>query len=60
MNTLPGEQFVGGEIDFLIDWRITSDLNVDFRYGIFIPGEAMPDGEDDPRHFFYIGMTYGF
>jgi hypothetical protein len=60
VGTIPGEEFLGGEIDLLLDWRITSDVVANIRYGIFIPGEAMPDGEDDPRHFFYAGVTYGF
>jgi hypothetical protein len=54
------DTFVGGEIDFYLDWRIKSDLFFNTRYGFFIPGEAMPEGEDDVRHFFYTGITYAF
>jgi hypothetical protein len=52
--------FVGGEIDFYVDWRITSDISASLRYGVFLPGDAMPDGEDDARHFIYGGVTYAF
>lgn len=54
------DNFVGGEIDVFVDWRLTSDLGANLRYGVFLPGDAMPDEEDDPRHFFYAGVTYAF
>ena len=52
--------FLGGEIDLFLDWRITSDLNAHVRYGVFLPGNAIPSGEDDPRHFLYAGLGYAF
>ena len=52
--------FIGGEIDFVVDWQVTSDINASLRYGLFLPGDAMSDGEDDPRHFFYMGVSYAF
>jgi hypothetical protein len=52
--------FLGGEIDLFLDWRITSDLNAHVRYGVFLPGDAIPSGEDDPRHFLYAGLGYAF
>ncbi len=52
--------FVGGEIDLAFDWRFRSDLSFTVRYGIFLPGDAMPADEDDPRHFAYAGVTYAF
>ena len=52
--------FVGGEVDLMLDWRITSDVSLGLRYGVFIPGEAIPDDEDDVRHFVYAGVTYAF
>lgn len=55
-----GENFVGGEIDLFLSWRILSDLMFDVRYGLFLPGDAMPSGEDDPRQFIYLGVTYAF
>jgi hypothetical protein len=54
------ETFVGGEIDIGAEWRISSDISVDLRYGVFLPGDAMLDGQDDPRHFFYLGVLYAF
>lgn len=52
--------YVGFEIDFFIDWRITSDLFATVRYGAFFPGEAIPDGQDERRDFLYVGVTYAF
>lgn len=54
------ETFIGGELDFAVDWRITSDLSASLRYGIFLPSDAIPDCQDDPRHFVYAGVTYAF
>ncbi|HWB18743.1 MAG TPA: alginate export family protein, partial [Phycisphaerales bacterium] len=53
-------RFVGGEVDFFFDWRVTSDVYVNLRYGIFLPGDAMPEDQDDARHFVYAGFTYAF
>lgn len=60
LATIPGEGFIGGEIDLFMDWRIMSDLLFSVRYGAFFPGDAMPAGQDDIRQFFYVGMTYAF
>ena len=54
------DTFVGGEIDLAFDWQITSDFSTSLRYGLFLPGDAMPDGEDKPRHFLYAGVMYEF
>ena len=54
------DTFVGSEIDLFLDWRISSDVNAHLRYGIFLPGDAMPSGQDDPRHFLYVGLGYAF
>jgi hypothetical protein len=54
------DTFVGGELDFAVDWRLTSDLSASFRYGLFLPGDAIPGCQDDPRHFVYAGVTYAF
>ena len=54
------ETFIGGELDFAVDWRITSDLSASLRYGLFLPSDAIPDCQDDPRHFVYAGVTYAF
>ncbi|MHC4830626.1 MAG: alginate export family protein, partial [Planctomycetota bacterium] len=50
--------FVGGEIDLSLDWQILSDVTATMRYGMFIPGEAIPNDRDHLRHFFYVGLTY--
>jgi hypothetical protein len=54
------DTFVGGEIDLYLDWRLASDVNAHVRYGLFLPGDAMPADEDDPRHFVYAGLSYAF
>lgn len=54
------DTFVGGEIDFALDWRITSDVSATLRYGVFLPGDAIPCCQNDPRHFAYAGVTYAF
>ncbi len=59
-TTTGGERFLGAEFDFFVDWQIYSDLSLDVRYGLFIPGDAMPAGNDDTRHFFYAGLNYAF
>lgn len=59
-RTEMGESFVGGEFDLFMSWRILSDLSLDLRYGVFLPGDAMPDTEDDVRQFIYTGVTYAF
>ncbi len=61
LNVSPtADTFVGSEIDLFLDWRISSDVNAHLRYGIFLPGDAMPSGQDDPRHFLYVGLGYAF
>ena len=47
-------------MDWKIDWRIMTDVNFNFRYGVFFPGSAMPNGFDDIRHFVYGGLSYAF
>ncbi len=56
--TVAGESFIGGEVDLMLDWTLTSDLNLLVQYGIFLPGDAMANS--DPLHFFYVGFSYGF
>ena len=56
--TVAGESFVGGEFDLMLDWQLTSDLNLLLQYGIFLPGDAMVNS--DTLHFFYVGFSYGF
>lgn len=54
----PGEGHIGFEFDLVIDWRLVSDVTLELRYGIFVPGSAFP--ESDPRHFLYMGVSYAF
>lgn len=58
--TTVGERFLGAEFDFFVDWQLASDLSLDVRYGLFLPGDAMPAGNDETRHFFYAGVNYAF
>ncbi|MGQ0614951.1 MAG: alginate export family protein [Planctomycetaceae bacterium] len=58
--TMPGEGFLGTEVDLLLDWEVLSDVYVEMRYGIFLPGKSGVFPEIDPRHFFYLGVSYGF
>ena len=54
------DRWIGWEMDWKIDWRIMTDVNFNFRYGVFFPGSAMPNGFDDIRHFVYGGLSYAF
>jgi hypothetical protein len=56
-----GSNLVGSEYDLNIDWRVFSDLNVSFRYGVFVPNTPLfTDTESQPRQFIYVGATYAF
>ena len=60
-TTLGGSNLVGSEYDFNVDWRIYSDVNMSLRYGLFVPNNAVFGAtEDEPRQFFYVGVTYAF
>jgi hypothetical protein len=58
VTTLPGQSYVGLEVDLILQWQLYSDVSFDVQYGIFIPGEATAGS--DPRHFLYAGVSYGF
>lgn len=49
---------IGSELDFLIRWRIFSDLGFYLNYGVFFPGKAYLD--DAARNFISAGVTYSF
>ncbi len=51
--------FLGVEADAYINYRVTSDLGITLRYGVFVPGSAI-SGERDTRHFFLVGVTLAF
>jgi len=60
--TVPGgSNLVGGEVDAILDWRLSSDVNLNLRYGIFMPNSSVFfPGEGGARDFFYVGVTYAF
>jgi hypothetical protein len=50
--------YLGWEMDYYANWRITSDLSWTTRFGTFFPGEAFSDRTT--RTFFLVGMTWSF
>jgi hypothetical protein len=50
--------FLGWEMDYFANWRLTSDLSWTIRYGLFFPGEAYSD--ESCRYFFLTGLTWSF
>ena len=58
---LTGSNLVGGEVDATLDWRISSDVNLNLRYGLFMPNSSVFfQGEGKARDFMYAGVTYAF
>ncbi len=53
-----GRRFVGWECDLRADWRITSDVSFNFRYGLFVPNGGSP--VQGLRQFVYGGISYAF
>ena len=54
------DRFVGWECDLKLDWRITSDVSFNFRYGLFVPNGGVPEPIDQVRQFVYGGISYAF
>ena len=52
------EGYVGWEMDYFINWRLSSDLSWTIRWGTFFPGGAYSD--DSTRHFLFSGITWSF
>lgn len=50
--------YLGWEMDYFANWRITSDLAWTIRLGSFFPGQAFSDRTS--RTFFMTGITYSF
>jgi hypothetical protein len=50
--------YLGIEPDLFVNWNVLEDVILTLRYGVFFPGEAIPDR--DPRQFFYAAVTYSF
>lgn len=57
--TVSGSRFLGGEVDFYLNWRLTSDLSFNARYGVYFPGEAIL-GSKDTRYFVSAGLVLSF
>ena len=58
-TTTTGQQFLGFEPDFYLNWQVTSDVTLAVRYGVFFPNaSAFPN--DEERHFFFAGVTFAF
>ncbi len=53
------DMFLGVEADFFMNWRVTSDLSVVARYGVFFPSDTLQT-ETDTRHFLFLGATLSF
>ncbi|QNN23447.1 alginate export family protein [Planctomycetales bacterium ZRK34] len=53
------DRYLGFETDIFAAWRITSDIALNIRYGVFFPGEAIVT-DHDARHFVYTGVSYSF
>ncbi|TVQ60743.1 MAG: autotransporter outer membrane beta-barrel domain-containing protein [Phycisphaerales bacterium] len=51
--------YLGVETDFSVNYRITSDLAVTGRAGLFFPGDAITSGSH-VRQFIFAGVTLSF
>ena len=58
-ETTSSHDHLGWESDIYVNWRITSDLAVAVRYGVFFPGRAI-ETDTDERHFLFTGVTLSF
>jgi len=50
----------GFEMDYFCNWRLTSDLALTVRYGVFYPGNAYDGGDKSGRQFLYSGLVFSF
>jgi hypothetical protein len=50
--------YLGWEMDYYTNWRLTSDLSLTVRYGAFFPGDAFSD--QTTRTFLLTGLTWSF
>lgn len=52
------ESYLGTELDFSLNYAVTSDLSLTARYGVFFGGDAITAA--DTRHFVFVGLTLSF
>lgn len=58
---LGGSNYIGAEVDLSIEWRLMSDLDLNLRYGIFMPNpDVFFNGQSSARDFVYAGVTFAF
>jgi hypothetical protein len=50
--------YVGWEMDYFANWRLSSELSWTLRWGTFFPGDAFSDRGS--RHFLFTGLTWSF
>lgn len=50
--------WIGWEMDYFMNWRVSSDVSWTVRWGTFFPGSAYSN--DDTRHFLFTGVTWSF
>jgi len=50
--------YLGWEMDYFLNWRLTSDLALTTRYGVFFPGKSHSDRTT--RTFVLAGFTWSF
>ncbi len=51
--------YLGTELDFSVNYAVTSDLSLTARYGVFFGGDTITS-EGDVRHFVFFGVTLTF
>ena len=52
-------RYLGLEPDLFVNWQLTEDLTLAFRYGIFFPGSAITS-DDSARQGLYLSVSYAF
>lgn len=52
------DAYLGTELDFSINYAVTSDLSLTARYGVFFGGDAIT--AEETRHFVFVGVTLSF
>ncbi len=59
-STTTNSGWLGWEWDAYCNWRLTSDLALTARYGVFMPGSAWDGAGKGNRHSVYFGVNYSF